>query len=734
MKRLILYFLLLAAWALSPALVLAVEEFNPHFIISDTEIQDWDCWTRNDVQKFLDEKGSYLRNFTAEDVSGTPRLAADIIYNAAQNYQINPKFLLVTLQKEQSLVTDDAPSQKQLDWATGYAVCDGCSLSDPDVQKHRGFGNQVDNAAGIIRWYYDNEDKSFVKKKDIPIRIDNTEVVPQSWATAFLYTYTPHLHGNQNFWRIWNAWFSQLYPNGSLLKSASSSEIWLIQNNQKRKFKNQTVLITRANPKMVVTVPDTELANYTTGPELSFPNYSILKSADGIYLLDYDALRPFESEETVRRLGYNPDEIIEVAAADLAGYSLGKTITASTTAPQGVIYQITDLKNTYYLLKDGALQPLLDAKVVATNYSRLKIQKHTKKELSQYQIIETPIAFADGSLLKATDSNTTYVIDSGKKRRIADNETFLALGYKQSNVVTVGLPALLNVPEGESLYLNSSLLSAKNKFLGDNEAEVLDLAGAKVPAYLIAEYPSGRIVAGKNIDEERPIASLTKIMTAYQALTEGVALTKSTAYNSKIHASYGNPLSLINGEKILNRDLLYAALVGSVNNAARMLAQAAVKNENDFIAKMNTTLENWGADGTRLSDVTGLSENNVSTPRDLLKIFTKALAVPDLKKVLSTTNYTFTEALNKNKISRHTLTHTNLLISRSGRSYRIAASKTGYTDEAGAVLIMLVENRKTKKQYVVISMGNSDYNHRFDEPNRLTEWAMAGKATIASTK
>ena len=93
-----------------PLIALAQTEFNPQFIISDTELQDMGTWTRDDVQKFLDSRGSYLRQYQTPDASGTAKMAADIIYDAAKNYQINPKFILVTLQKEQSLITDDSPT------------------------------------------------------------------------------------------------------------------------------------------------------------------------------------------------------------------------------------------------------------------------------------------------------------------------------------------------------------------------------------------------------------------------------------------------------------------------------------------------------------------------------------------------------------------------------------------------------------------------------------------------
>ena len=713
-----------------PLFVFAQTEFNPQFIISDAELQDC-SWTRTDVHQFLDDRGSYLRNYKATDSTGTTKTAADIIYDSAKTYQINPKFLLVTLQKEQSLITDDSPTTKQLDWATGYAVCDSCSMDDLRIQTKKGFANQVENAAAIMRWYYNNSDKSYIKKQGSLTVIDNTEIVPQSWATAFLYTYTPHLNGNKNFWRIWETWFGQVYPNGSLLKSASSSEMWLLQDGKKRKFASLTALVTRIDPKMAMLVPDTELSNYPTGAPISFPNYSILRSPNGIYLLDYDVLRPFASEEVVRKMGYNPDEIIEVAAPDLNGYTIGSVITASTIAPQGVIYQITDLNNNYYLLKDGTLFPVTDKRVVEINFKNLKIEKHKLAELKKYPVADLPINLQDGVLIKAIGSKNVYVIDKGLKRKITDEETFIALGYKNNNIVSISATTAMGIPEGEPLFLNASLLSAKNKFLGDSTAPPEDLFKTNVPTYLVAEYPSGRILAGKNIDTVRLIASLTELITAYEALSNNFDQNKITTYTKSKYEAYGNLLNLIDGEKIKNKDLLNTMLIASVNNTARMVAQATGLTEKEFIKSANDQLAEWGADNSIITDVTGLDDGNKSTARDLLKIFTKILSNSTIKNILSQTKYTFKETLNKNKVATHNLINTNQLISTTGRNYQILASKTGYTGEAGSILIMLIQDRKDKKQYIILTMGNPDYNNRFIEPNKLAEWAVTEKVTIA---
>lgn len=696
--------------------------FDRNFIISDAEMQDTTTMTQPDIQAFLQNRGSYLANYQALDSSGTPKMASQIIYQAAQDYQINPKFLLVTLQKEQSLVIDDAPTMKQLDWAAGFAVCDSCSMDDPKVVKFKGFGLQVASAAGIIRWYYDNkETKDYIKKKDAPITIDNSPVIPGSWATAFLYTYTPHLHGNENFWRIWQNWFSQVYPNGSLLQSPSTTDIWLLENGQKRRFTSRTALITRADPRLVIQLTDGELNNYPTGPEIMFANYSILKSPSGVYLLDYDTLRPFDVAETVGKLGFNPQEVIDVGDDELASYKRGTIITASSTPPQGVIYQITDLNNAYFILRDGTLYPINDKRIVEVNFGALTVEKHNRSYLAKYTIAgEQPITFKDGTLLRAQDSTVTYVVENGKKRRIADKDTFLALGYKAENIVTIDGQTLFSLPEGEQLFINSALVNARNKFLGDSLAPVPDLFATKVPAYLVAEYPNGRILTGKNLDTPRPMASLTKLIIAYEAFDDNFKNTTPIVFSSKKFTAT-NSLKLKNGEVLKRIDMLNVALVDSVNNAAEMLALSSGLSKQTFIANANDRLKTWGADNTTVADLPGLAAGSKSTPRDLLKIFTKVTNDPSLKKILGKTSYSFSTNLGS-KQPHYTVPTTNKLALTNNKLYKVIASKTGFTDEARANLIMLIEVTKTKKQYIVITMANPNINNRFAEPNRLAEW------------
>jgi D-alanyl-D-alanine carboxypeptidase len=736
MKRFAIKIFLVVGALFSTTFAYAQSDFNPSFIISDPEMQDYRSLDTDDIQNFLTAKGSFLKSGAFDDVNGNRKTAAEIIHDAAINYQINPKFLLVTLQKEQSLVTDDTPTQRQLDWAAGYAVCDGCYLSDPKVQKYKGLGKQVDGAAGIMRWYYDNTDHGVVKKKDSPIRIDDTDVTPGSWATAFLYTYTPHLHGNANFWRIWSSWFTQILPSGTLVQSVSSSEYWLIDNGFKRKFKTKTALITRADPKLAIKIDETDLQNYKDGPEISFPNYSLLFDGMVTYLLDYDTLRPFDSQEVVRALGFNPDEPIDVDHADIANYEIGPVITASTTAPQGVIYKITDAANIYYFFKDEVLYPISDPAVLKTNFINIPTEKHKLKDLKNLEIAATPISFADGTLLQIKDSNIVYVVEKGKKRPLADDDTFLALGYKKSNIITVNNLTAMNIPTGDRIFINSSLKSAKTKYLGDSTAPAPDQYGKAASAsYLVAEFPSGRILSGKNIDSRKPIASLTKLLTAYEAIKNDFKLTNTSVYNGKKYNSESNTLKLADGDKVRNKDMFYSMLVASDNSAARFVAQNSNTDENDLVRKINLRLEEWGADLTTVADVTGLSENNKSTARDLLKIFTKVVQDKNIMDAISSPTFSYSELRSLDKTTYHSYKNTNQIIANiplSKRSYRILATKTGYTDEAKAVLVMLIEAKKTKKQYVVITLGNPNTAKRFEEPHKIAEWISTNKITLTA--
>ncbi|MDO8755571.1 MAG: hypothetical protein Q7J80_16870, partial [Anaerolineales bacterium] len=172
MRKLLWIFVLLTpvasarADASGDAVKAAVAEFwaHPGFIVSDEAFTDVSSDQMRAVGRVIANNdartGCVLRLFNTLDEKGRRANAKTIILRAAQENGINPKVLACMMQREQGLLTDQDVTQRQLDWAMGFAVCDGCALSDPNVRKHRGFANQVMGAAKALRAWIDQIDST----------------------------------------------------------------------------------------------------------------------------------------------------------------------------------------------------------------------------------------------------------------------------------------------------------------------------------------------------------------------------------------------------------------------------------------------------------------------------------------------------------------------------------------------------------------------------------------------
>ncbi|KKQ28125.1 MAG: hypothetical protein US42_C0002G0080 [Candidatus Magasanikbacteria bacterium GW2011_GWC2_37_14] len=741
--------LLLVVFVLSYSPVFAVNEdnFNPNYLISDEEMQDHNSLTREEIQAFLTDNESFIANWKTEDKDGETRKASDIIYRAAQDYNINPKYLLVKLQKEQSLITNTSPTEKQLDGATGYGITDGCGWECASYLNNKGFGKQVDAAAGIIRWYYDHVDtEPWIRRANQTNIIDNQIIIPQNNATAFLYTYTPHIQGNKNFWKLWNQWFGQIYPNGTLIKGFNSSSVYLIQEGQKREITSMSVLQSRFDSKLIVTMPNTEIENLPTGPAITFANYSILKQGNNYYLVDFDTIRPFDSAETVRKIGYNPQEFIEVEKDDLNAYQIGKVITASIldnkNSPAGRIVNIKE-NNAYYYLKDNFYYPITDPQIAKINFPNLKIEKIAIGELQNFEMGEI-LKFKDGTIFGIKGDNRIYVMEDGKKRHIASEAVFNGFGYDWKNVIWTDTLTGMNNPTGQPLYLPTRLTLLdkienktttpitntiiKNKMVATPEDNTNFVGDKKfttnVDTYLIADYDSEEILAGKNIKTVRPLASFTKIMTAYTLLQTGLQMTNSITYNPTIQKCTYSNLRTVKGEQFRNEHLFWSLMISSINTAAPMLVDSLNLTEKEFVAKMNKNASNWNLNNTFFVDSYGYDIKNVGTAEEFAKIFKVATLNTDLRAVMGMKSYEYNELTDKDGKPRHFDEHSNYLVNETDLAYKILASKTGYLDEAGAGLAMLVERNSDKKKFIIITMGNPNYNIRFTEPRKIAAWAM----------
>ncbi|MBI5621666.1 hypothetical protein HY933_02250 [Candidatus Falkowbacteria bacterium] len=442
-------------------------DFNPNSIITEELMRDRNALNQNQIQTFLESKEGTLDTYQTisqgKDQNGNPIAeraisAAEAFFEVAQRWNISPKFLLVLVQKEMSLVTHPNPEPKRYDWATGYAVCDTCSLEDPAIQRWRGFYKQINSAAAQFDYYLGHINE-FTYQPSQTYTIDDTLVTPDSVATAAMYNYTPHLHGNQNFNSIWNTWFGDNaapqiikypYPDGSLVQVAGDQTIWYIQYGTRRPIKSKMALITRFNEINIITISQTDLNIYPEGWPINLANYSLVRSSTGqLYLIVDDEKRPIVSLEVFKKIGWNPEEVEDVSNADLDNFFLGDDIDASSVYPQGVLAQDTKSGGIYYI-KDGIKYPLWSKEIMQVNYPGRKLIKLAPKELATYPT-EQPVLFKEGTLIKSAEYPEVYAVSNGKRRWIPDEATFIGLGYHWGNIITTSYKVVALHPLGETV-------------------------------------------------------------------------------------------------------------------------------------------------------------------------------------------------------------------------------------------------------------------------------------------
>jgi len=455
-KNKLFFLLLFVIVCLLPAKIsMAADNFNPNYIIGDLEILDYTSLNLEQIKSFLARKGGYLNNYSATDPDGKVATAAEIIYDRAITNKVNPKFLIVLLQKEMSLIEDKSPKQSQLDWATGYGCLDG-SACNPRWQ---GFWKQVNSASLQFRDYIDNpqlytyrsgQTYTFTNPYSTTEK-GNTVVTPTNQATAALYNYTPHVYnGNYNFYKIWQRYFTTTYYDGSLLQADGEVGVWLIQNGLKRPFLTKGALTSRFDENRIITVNKSDLDKYDTGAPIKFPNYSLIRSPRGtIFLLVDDKRRGFASSVAFRQIGYNPEEVVEASWEDINVYIEGRPITATSTYPTGALLQDKTTGGVYWVF-EGEKAPILDAIFLKTKFKKKKIIPVSEEELDTYITID-PVLFEDGELVKTNNSPAVFLLVDGKKRPFISGEIFEGLGYKWENIITTSSKVLYLYPQGEAL-------------------------------------------------------------------------------------------------------------------------------------------------------------------------------------------------------------------------------------------------------------------------------------------
>jgi serine-type D-Ala-D-Ala carboxypeptidase (penicillin-binding protein 5/6) len=236
---------------------------------------------------------------------------------------------------------------------------------------------------------------------------------------------------------------------------------------------------------------------------------------------------------------------------------------------------------------------------------------------------------------------------------------------------------------------------------------------------VVMDADSQVVLYGKNPNLRFSPASTTKIMSALVAL-DYFSPSDIIKVNEPIFIE-GVVIKLSQGEEFRFEDLLYAMMLPSANDAAKTIAAAYPGGEEAFVNRMNEKAVELGLKNTFYADPAGLLDTkDYTTPLELAKLSSFAMRSPDFARIVSTKKRTITNLSGK----EYDLENLNILLSVPG----VNGVKTGYTQEAGQVLVTSRILPGTDKDVIIVVMQSED---RFADSQTLLNF-LDGNITYRS--
>ena len=483
-------------------------DFNPNELIPDTSFNDTQTFANAaGIQQFLTNNNSILANTTntfllmlkepsdpklktalndPEPNLSQLRTAAQLIWDISQETGINPQVVLVTLQKEQGLITStyttSASEQKALDHALGF----NCTDSNGCDQVFSGFyfqlfgnldsqGNRYIGApASLMRSFNTpggrgpNVDANGYTYTGLAVRtshvgdvinVQNTLGGPENpqpvqlvtltnSATAALYRYTPHVYnGNYNFWKFFTTWFQ--YPNGTIFTVTGSPTVYIINNGAVSQMLN-FVLKTRGldpNNLNVVSLSPQEFSNYAVGPVFAPTDDTIVEMNTDpnkqLYVFQSGVEHPVSSFVLQQR-GLSSANALSISQTEFNSFQTGSLLTPT----DGTLISGSTSK-TIFVIQNGMKMALTPLTFKQYGYSFKNVVSLPQTEVDQYAAGGFVLP-KNGTLLTIGTGQEVYQINDQILQPVSYT-VFQLNGYKFSDVVQVNADQLVSTTVGQFL-------------------------------------------------------------------------------------------------------------------------------------------------------------------------------------------------------------------------------------------------------------------------------------------
>ncbi|QEY24495.1 D-alanyl-D-alanine endopeptidase [Neisseria animalis] len=231
---------------------------------------------------------------------------------------------------------------------------------------------------------------------------------------------------------------------------------------------------------------------------------------------------------------------------------------------------------------------------------------------------------------------------------------------------------------------------------------------------LILNNKTGEVLYQKNANSVRPIASISKLMSAMVVLDAKLDMDEMiTITPAEIDRLKGTGSRLAIGTTMTRGEMLHLSLMSSENRATHALGRTYPGGMEAFVAAMNRKAQNLGMFSSRFYEPTGLDFRNVSTAHDLSRLVAAASKYP-LIRSNSTSNYgsVFTPR------GRQNYRNSNALV-REG-SWNIELQKTGYIRESGRS--MVVKANVQNQPITIVLLNSPSSATRVNDARRIETW------------
>ena len=233
-------------------------------------------------------------------------------------------------------------------------------------------------------------------------------------------------------------------------------------------------------------------------------------------------------------------------------------------------------------------------------------------------------------------------------------------------------------------------------------------------AFMLVDFNTGQVLAAKNANDKMPMASLTKLMTAYivfSALKSGqLSLDTPVTISNAAWRTGGSRMFLNPGSQVSVLNLLKGMIVESGNDATVALAQKVGGTQAGFVTLMNDYAHRLGLNSTHYEDVDGLPKpDHYTTARDLATLASDIIRdFPQYYFIFKIKTFTWDHITQRNRV---TLLWTD---------HSVDGMKTGYTDAAGYCMVVSAE--RNGMRLVSVVLGAPSWNGRVSDSQALINY------------